>query len=173
MLNNAINPINFVAIISIRKRFTAFSLGVYGACVHMLLLNFTKALALETSDGIAVRFSAELLIERVFNFLGQKFCAAVAKQKLRSATVLRSKSPRKIPVALGKALWMSRTLCLRLSLRVVAGGHIIDRYHCRTMGIIKSVKTPEPFPVIVAIVESFADKNRAAQSVADHLEFTR
>ena len=41
------------------------------------------------------------------------------------------------------------------------------------MGIIKSVKTPEPFPVIVAIVESFADKNRAAQSVADHLEFTR
>ena len=66
-----------------------------------------KTRELETSDGIAVRFSAELLIERVFNFLGQKFCAAVAKQKLRSATVLRSKSPRKIPVALGKALWMS------------------------------------------------------------------
>ena len=36
------------------------------------------------------------------------------------------------------------------------------------MGIIKSVIAPEAFPVIVAIVESFADKNRAAQSVADH-----
>ncbi len=122
----------------------------------------------EVGNHLSVTASSEPLIRSVINRLRQQVHRTIHKQELCTPGMIRTESPRKIPLVSVPALRMRIPSALGLGLARGTRGHRVQGDRGRGMGIALSVVTPPAFRVTaVTRWKDLADKNRVGRTVRD------